>query len=265
MQLKRLGGAALRTSPRAVIAVLGLWLALVVSWVAGAMPTILDPDDPGPRDSTRALLTAAAPLLQSKTVDVALGSATARQIEEADPVRLARLDGFAPREKSWAALQRPQWTFGFERGLIEAVLAVEPNQTEIGRLQEACASAAISKQEFACTFTEQWVAAPAEKRVFVAFTRDDRGAAQAIRGVLEALGYLAFVYLRDSVEEPWASSQYVGAAFAQAGIRLVVDSPASRGSQGVAFESCAWALAPRISSDDRWTTRILTATRLPNS
>lgn len=235
---------------------LALGPALSIATIASGVPAILDADDSGPRDATRALLSAAAPLLHSNKVDVVLGPATSRPIMSEDPVRLARLDAFVPTRRSWAQAPRSRWTYGFEKGLVEAVLAVGPNQTEIDRVLEACASATISKEEFACKFTEEWVAARAEKRVFVAFTRENRAAAHAVRSALEALGYLAFVYLRDDGDVPWASSAFVGAAFSQAGVRLVIDSPASRGSQGVAFEACAWALAPSIKADDRWTRRI---------
>jgi hypothetical protein len=81
-----------------------------------------------------------------------------------------------------------------------------------------------------------WAAAPAERRIFLSFTRADRKWALEVRKVLEAAGYAVFTYLPDQDGGPPFTVEEVGKLFREAGRRYVVDTPNARKSTGVWIE-----------------------------
>lgn len=89
-------------------------------------------------------------------------------------------------------------------------------------------------------FLEYWERTPAEKRVFVSFTREDAAASRQVRTALERNGYLCFTYIRGENTQPWANAVQVGTFFREAGVHLVIDSPAARQSLGVQLEALAY-------------------------
>jgi hypothetical protein len=90
-------------------------------------------------------------------------------------------------------------------------------------------------------FLAKWATAPAERRVFVAFTREDAQTAQRVAESMRESGFVVFTYLRDNETTPWAEPDLVGRLFKEAGHHLVIDTPTARKSAGVVFEALALA------------------------
>ncbi|HET8773247.1 MAG TPA: hypothetical protein VFP80_05630, partial [Thermoanaerobaculia bacterium] len=97
------------------------------------------------------------------------------------------------------------------------------------------------KAKLAQEFPRLWRRAPPANRVFIAFSRRDAAAANAVRRALEGKGYVCFTYIHGQTREPWANAVEVGRYFREAGNHLVIDSRAARASQGVRLEAHALA------------------------
>jgi hypothetical protein len=203
---------------------------------------ILDPTSSGP---DAALLRSLAQPLHQKQIDTILGDATA--FPPASRARLASLLGFKVEKEVWANQPKEGWSLAFEEGLLGAVVAYKP--PTLSKFDEVCRSSVQVDPE-GCRFVSDWLSADPEQRLFIAFTRSDVDIALAVKEVLERQGYVVFIYLRNKVAKPWADPSLVGEVFAQAGHRLVIDTPNSRGSDGVAAEQkiCESLLTTRRQS-----------------
>lgn len=227
----------------------------IVALAFVAWGDILDPEGPD-----HPILSPLAPSLHEVDVDVILGKAAV--FEVSNRARLARLDGFESSPgRNWGNYWQDVWTEGFERGLIGAILAVAPTEEEepqppaIKKEIARCRTVPAQVEDITCDFLDEWLPAKAKgKRVFIAFTRSDLAIATTIGEVLRAQGYKVFTYLRGEQRDPWAHPDFVGAVFANADHRLVIDTRNSRGSEGVQFEaSCVQALMPkRVPKDTRY-------------
>jgi hypothetical protein len=194
---------------------------------------IVDPSGDGPE---AALLKSWADNLDAAGVDVVMGIASTLPLSSRP--RLASLRGYAPTRHDWGAFTRQAWPLAFERGVAGVMFAVQANAlpTNITRKKFECDTATGEETE-PCKFVNDWLSAEPDKRIFVAFTRDDFDAALAIKKSLEETGFVVFVFLKGKNEAPWADPALVGEVFAQAAHRLVIDSASARGSEGVKFES----------------------------
>lgn len=203
---------------------------------------ILDPTSLGP---DAALLRSLAQPLHQEQIDTILGDATA--FPPARRARLASLLGFKVEKEVWANQPKDGWSLAFEEGLLGAVVAYKP--PILSKFDEVCRSGVQADPE-GCRFVSDWLSADPEQRLFIAFTRSDVDIALAVKEVLERQGYVVFIYLRNKVGKPWADPSLVGEVFAQAGHRLVIDTPNSRGSDGVAAEQkiCESLLTTRKQS-----------------
>ena len=226
-----------------------LLASLVLAATGGFAPAaILDPEA---RGEERDLLAELAEPLERAGIDVILGAAA--DFPPAARPRAASLSGYVPRERDWASFLQGAWVEAFDEGVVGAVLGVrnagQVSPAERQKLQ--CEQDLAIRATAECDFILEWLAAPSENKVFVAFTRSDFEHAAAIRAALEERGFLVFTYLKDAAGAPWADPDVVGELFAQSAHRLVVDSVAARGSAGVAFEAhcCAHLLVgPRPPS-----------------
>ncbi|MEN0062247.1 MAG: hypothetical protein AAGA48_08850 [Myxococcota bacterium] len=96
---------------------------------------------------------------------------------------------------------------------------------------------------------DEAVVLPNAKRAFLSFTEADLESAMVIKTALERqLGYDVFAYRSLGRSQPWTTPRRAGTYFAQANVRLVVDTPASRRSSGVAFEKRMARLQSRRNS-----------------
>lgn len=209
--------------------------------------------DPG--TASHPVLTPLADTLDKAGIDVIVGRSV--DFEPSARPRLAQLHGFAGQRKwDWGKYWRDVWINGFEKGLIGALIAMPKDvpPPAVDREVDRCAAVAAPPNDPTCEFLRAWLSASPDKRVFVAFTRSDLQTALSVQAALGEKGYATFVYLREGEKDPWAHPDFVGAVFAQAHHRLVIDSLSSRGSEGVAFEaSCVDALTPaRKPKDMRW-------------
>ena len=206
--------------------------------LSGAAPAkILDPGITGPEST---ILTAVADALDHSGVDVVLGQAGAFPTSKRP--RLAPLAGFVPDKKDWGTLAPGSWSYSFKKGLMGALVAIQgPPLLAAARTQ--CEQEPQADRE-PCEFVKAWLGASEERRMFVAFTRDDVAAALLVKEALEQRGYVVFLFLHDRTGVPWADPRMVGEVFAQARHRLVIDTSNARASAGVAIERecCEWAL-----------------------
>jgi hypothetical protein len=189
---------------------------------------ILDPEGSSP---DAALLRSIAEPLHDRRIDVILGTASA--FPAPTRPRLASLTGFKVDKQYWSVQPKRGWTLGFQNGIIGALVAVKP--PSISKKKEDC-DARHELDPEGCRFVADWLDAEPDERIFVAFTRSDAALAVSVKDVLERMGYVVFIYLKDKASTPWADPTLVGEAFAQAAHRLVIDTSNSRGSEGVAAE-----------------------------
>lgn len=197
-------------------------------------------------DNPDSLLLGVAPGLDSKGIDVLLGQAA--QHPPPERPRLALLNGFAANGNNWGEFLPSTWATAFSNGVVGVLLAIESDKTPEGIKKKAteCKKSLPENDAHTCSFVEQWLRADPKKRVFVAFTRSDIGAAREVALELERQGFVVFTYLNNATGQTWADPHMVGEAFASSGRRYVIDSPASRGSEGVKFEAkmCVYLLTP---------------------
>lgn len=107
------------------------------------------------------------------------------------------------------------------------------------------------KAKVAQEFPRMWRRASPANRVFIAFSRRDAAAANAVRRALERKGYVCFTYIHGQTREPWANAVEVGRYFREAGTHLVIDSQAARASKGVRLEAHALASPEKAKAQAR--------------
>lgn len=95
------------------------------------------------------------------------------------------------------------------------------------------------------SFETAWSRSTPDKRIFLSFAKADALAAFEVKRALERDGYICFTYIHGAKNEPWVNSVDVGSYFRQAGVHLVIDSPAARRSAGVNVERSALASLDR--------------------
>jgi len=233
------------------------FIAASVLGIAVSSAAVLDKQAVGP---ARDLLLSLAAALDGNGIDVILGQA--KNFPAGEKPRLAALSGFSADKVDWGSLTRESWEYGFYKGMIGSLFAVKaPGKSTLKsgfeKKAEQCTQEKATQAREECAFVNQWINAPPESRVFVAFTKSDIEAARKVKNAMEKAGYVVFVYLRSDQNQPWAEPQLVGEAFAQSRHTLVIDSSNSRGSSGVAFEAmcgkCNSLLAPPPKpTDPKW-------------
>jgi hypothetical protein len=218
-----------------------------------APAVIIDPA--GPKHE---LLQALAEPLDTMEIDVILGKASA--FPKSSRPRLAQLQGFVGSERDWSSFATDAWKHAFTEGVAGALIAFknDPPARELPpKAKEElkrCQGDENRAERETCRFLSDWLKAPPESRVFVAFTRSDRDLALQVQKALEQQHYTVFVYLREGNADPWADPGFVGEVFAMSRHRFVLDTLNSRGSEGVQLEAhcCAWALSPTITTRPEW-------------
>lgn len=160
--------------------------------------------------------------LHERGIDLVMGQTRDLPLHAERP-RLGRLEGFVIQE----AIEQDSevWRQQFVRGQ-ETLLAVKPRS-------QPTDGAVFSETEF----LDLWKAEASDRRVFVAYARQDREVASVVRQVLESRGYIVFTYLEADAKAPWAHPRNVGKFFAEAGHHLVIDSHDARVSEGTLFEA----------------------------
>ncbi|NKJ71812.1 hypothetical protein GFL38_05830 [Rhizobium leguminosarum bv. viciae] len=222
---------------RSLILILAVWISLAA---------IIDPNATGPEAP---LLKAWASSLGDNGLDVVLGAATDHPL--AGRTRVASLAGYAPNKQDWGSFQKDAWAMAFADGRSGVLFAVKKDPKYLTEKKSECVERADESE--ACDFVVRWTEALPDMRVFLAFTSTDFEAANAVRQALEKEGYVVFVFLKGKHEAPWASAALAGEVFAQATHRLVIDSMAARGSEGVRFESlCCEAKLVSPPAPTKW-------------
>jgi hypothetical protein len=215
-----------------------LILALTCSLFAClAAAKIIDPGSSGPDAK---FLVTLEDVLEPLEVDVALGATTALPLSGRP--RLASLGGYVPHQKDWGSFSKRAWEYAFAEGMAGIIFAAQPNPIppKLAEAKAMCDASQAADIE-GCQFITDWLSADPEKRVFVAFTRNDFPAAKKVQQALQKSGFVAFLFLKGQFESPWAEPSVVGEVFAQAARRLVIDTESARSSEGVKFESLCCA------------------------
>jgi hypothetical protein len=159
-------------------------------------------------------------------------------------VRIAPLAGFTPNQRDWGSYVDLTWGAAFKDSAIGFIAAVP---SAIGKAEASCIEDVAQLGNDVCEFVQKWVSSPPDRRVFIAFTKDDVEHANNVARSLEKAGYAVFIFLKGKDQKPWADPGMVGEVFKQAQFRLVLDSANARGSPGVALEKhcCDVLLLPR--------------------
>jgi hypothetical protein len=201
------------------------------------------------------VLRAIASALDQDEIDVALGKAS--QLRLGDRPRVASIVGFTPNNTGWDTYLRQTWAYAFDDGVIGVLVATKVGgETSLDRKRRDCEAGDAADAE-PCEFVVRWLAASQERRVFIAFTKSDFETAETVKRALERRGYVVFLFLKGKAEKPWFDPGLVGAVFAQARHRLVIDTKNSRGSEGVAFEKkCCESLLIPERTPTRWVAAI---------
>ena len=195
------------------------WFVLI-GWLAFLAGQPMSARVIGARGKLDPLLKTLEAPLQKRGIDVVAGD-TANHPLGTRP-RVARLSGM-PTAKPPAGWKSRPWMKSFEAGRT-GFLAAAPGE---GRKRARSSS----------EFLQAWKRAPADQRVFLSFTRKDVRAAESAARALEARGYVTFIYLTSKSKGPKYDTTTVGRLYAEAGHRLVVDTPNARRSEGVWLEA----------------------------
>lgn len=112
-----------------------------------------------------------------------------------------------------------------------------PNEAWVADFKRGSAGAVLGVRAPASgEFFKSWSNAKPERRVFIAFTRADAPLAGHVKESLADAGYVPFVYLSDEHAQPTLKPEEVGRLFAEAEHRLIVQTPRTDKSKGVAVE-----------------------------
>jgi hypothetical protein len=201
--------------------------------------------DKGTLSPEQPILSLVADELDARGIDTVFGKSADYTLSEG-AVRVAPLAGFTPHKQDWGSYLNQTWESAFRKGVIGFIIAV-PNQTSsISEAGASCIKDILELGRDVCEFVHKWLTAPADRKVFVAFTKDDFEHADQVRISLEKAGFTVFLFLKGKDQKPWADPGMVGEVFAQAKFRLVIDSANARGSPGVALERecCEPLLSP---------------------
>lgn len=233
-----------------------VWVAFTLLFLllSGALgwAKIINPQGGGP--DAKVLRSIARPL-DRNDIDVVLGKAD--QFPLGARPRVASIVGFAPNKTDWGTYLRQTWAHAFEGGVVGVLVATKVGgKTTLDQKKRDCETGVVEEIE-PCEFVARWLAASEDRRIFVAFTKSDLDAAEGVKKALERQGYVVFLFLKDKAEKPWLDPGLVGAVFAQARHRLVIDTENSRGSEGVAFEKkCCESLLMPERAPTKWVTAI---------
>lgn len=96
-------------------------------------------------------------------------------------------------------------------------------------------------------FRIAWDQAVQNQKVFLSFTRPDLPHASKIKEALVSKGYTVFIYLNEETGRPKYDPKVAGRMFREAGLRLVLNTPAAQMSNGVRLEA---ALEERLRRED---------------
>lgn len=116
-----------------------------------------------------------------------------------------------------------EWTSSFTNFYSNAIVALETEQP-------------ID----ATTFIDNWKLFPAEKRIFISFTKDDLEHAENVKITLESNGYKVFLYTENN-RLPFTSPEMIVYCMKTAGEVLVLDTEKSRFKEGVIAEALNFA------------------------
>jgi hypothetical protein len=210
-----------------------IFLSIMFGLVVSAPTRVIDPDT---RSEERSFLAGIADLLDSEGIDAVYGRSADHPLPNGS-VRVAPLAGFAPHGRDWGSFLSESWVAGFRKGII-GVMVVVPGQKKsaVKSAHAACLKNIAKMGKDVCRFVDQWLSCPPDKRVFIAFTREDFEYANKVKLLLEKTGCIVFLFLNGKDQNPWADPGMVGEVFAQARVRMVLDSANARGSLGVTFE-----------------------------
>jgi len=93
-----------------------------------------------------------------------------------------------------------------------------------------------------------WEQAAPNNRVFISYSGRDAAYADALRGVLEARGFVVFTYLPPDSSTPLTNSVEVGQYFKEAGHHLLIDTANARASGAIALEAAAWRVVTGLEA-----------------
>lgn len=160
-------------------------------------------------------------------IDVVAGEASEHAFPESGPSRprVAFLQGMPVNPNLGI---QADWMESFHAGMTGLVGAVKPEGRKMDPARKGPSSEA---------FFQAWKDAPPAKRIFLSFTSADVEHAENVAKALEKAGYVTFVFLKRGDASPPYDPDFVGQKFAEAGLHLVLDSPAARRSIGVALEA----------------------------
>jgi hypothetical protein len=211
---------------------------LAFIFFATAYGAIIDPEAKGPE---REFLNSLAHRFDVRGIDTVFGVASALPVGQR--ARVGSLHGYAPIKQGWGSFAAGGWMHAFHEGIAGVIVGFLPPNLE--KKDIACSAGPEIDPE-GCAFVREWLKSDPDKRVFIAFSKDDLDEAEKVASALRDEGYVAFVFLRDKSEKPWAAPALVGELFEQARHKLVIDTANTRSSAGVRFESmcCEWHLMP---------------------
>jgi hypothetical protein len=208
-----------------------------------ALGKVLDPNAISPEQP---ILSRIANDLDAHGIDVVYGRSTDYPLSTGS-VRVAPLAGFTPNKRAWDSYLKETWVSAFQKGVVGFIAAVPNNSPVLSEANARCVQTIATLGADVCEFVRNWLSAPADQRVFIAFTKDDVDYATQVGKSLEKAGFTVFLFLKGKDQKPWADPAMVGEVFAQANFRIVIDSVNARGSPGVALERecCEPLLLPR--------------------
>jgi hypothetical protein len=158
--------------------------------------------------------------LHAEGIDVFAGDTSVKRPTKRP--RIALLTGMpAARPTDFAELE---WMASFKSGATGCVLGAKTSEP---------GSAARTEDEFVA----KWQKADPGKRVFLSFTSKDVEWAEKAAQVLQAKGYVTFVYLKSGESTPRYDPKFVGEMFSQASHHIVLDTENARKSPGVWLEA----------------------------
>ena len=158
--------------------------------------------------------------LHAKGIDVFAGDTSVKRPTKRP--RIALLTGM-PTAKP-ADFDELEWMASFKSGASGCVLGAKTSEP---------GNAAQTEDEFVA----KWQNAYPGKRVFLSFTSKDVEWAEKAAQVLQAKGYVTFVYLKSGESTPPYDPKFVGEMFSQASHHIVLDTENARKSPGVWLEA----------------------------
>jgi hypothetical protein len=158
--------------------------------------------------------------LHAKGIDVFAGDTAVKRPTKRP--RIALLTGMPAAQPT--DFEELEWMASFKSGATGCVLGAKTSEP---------GSAAQTEDEFVA----KWQNADPGKRVFLSFTSKDVEWAEKAAQVLQAKGYVTFVYLKSGESTPRYDPKFVGEMFSQASHRIVLDTENARKSRGVWLEA----------------------------